>query len=147
MRRTRLALVAADLAQQVEGAGLSRCRAAAIAAARFAVAHSGLEDKRASEALEAAVDGRFGDTPERTAIDELVATLDERQWDLQDRVEAGEASDEEQLVAFRRARAASAVSFAGESDARVAAAEALYEASFVVDDPGELWTTVGPLLS
>lgn len=143
---TRLSTVAPDLSGLVEIAGAAACRHAAVVAAVFAVHHSGLDDPRADEALLAIREGRFGDTPERAAVAALVSALDDRQWDLQDRIGAGESMINEHLVAFGRARAASAVFYAGETDPRLAAAEAIYEASAVVDDLKDLRPVVMPAL-
>lgn len=127
-------MVARDLSELVERADEASCRIAALTAAAFAVERSGLTDPRAGEALRTAQEGRIGDTAERSAIEALAVALDEFQWDLQDRAAAGTATAEEHLMAFGRARAAAAVFYAGDRDPRVAAAEAIYEASAVADD-------------
>ena len=57
----------------------------------------------------------------------------EAAWDLQDRVEAGQARPADYQVAFAQARAAAAIAFAIErTDA--AALDALYEAYHAIDD-------------
>jgi hypothetical protein len=142
----RLKTVAQDLAEMVERGDEACCRRAAVAVAEFAATHSGLDDPRA-EALFAIRDGRLGDTPERAAVEAVAEALDDRQWDVQDRVGTGETTAEEHLLAFGRARAASAIFYAGDINPRVAASEAIYEASAVIDDLNELRAVVVPALS
>lgn len=145
--QVRLDTVARDLVELVGSAGDLERRRAAVAAAEFALERSGLRDQRADDGLQAVREGRVGDSPERSAVEALATALDERQWDLQDRVASGEAPSVEHLDAFGRARAASSVFYAAEADARTAALEAIYEASAVVDDVDDLRSVVVPLLT
>jgi hypothetical protein len=64
-----------------------------------------------------------------------------------DAVLGDEGVEHVDLEAFGRARAASAVFYSGEPDARLAALEALYEASAVVEDLNELRAAVVPAMS
>jgi len=138
--------VAPDIAKAIASADGTVCRRVAVRAAEFALDRSGLQDPRAVDGLNAIRDGRVGPTPERSAVEALAASLDERQLDIQDLVDAGAAMQAEYVAAFTRARAASAIFFAGELDSRNAALEAVYEASAVVDDVDELRAVVCPLL-
>lgn len=140
----RLRTVDADLAEMIERADESQCRRAGVVAAQFAAEHVGLDDSTAYEALGAVGEGRHGDTPERAALKALVVALDELQWKLQDRLGAGQATADEHLIAFRRARAASAIVSAGETDSRVAASEAIYERQRCGRRPGRPPRSRGP---
>lgn len=118
-----------------------------MAAAEFATAQSGLSDDRVEELLRMVSYGKVGDTAERRAVEAVVESLDERQWDLQDRVDAGDASVAEHLRAFAQARAASSAAFAANRDARTAALEAMYEAHAAADDLDGLRRVVIPILT
>jgi hypothetical protein len=131
----------------VEGADDDRRRRVALAAAEFARTRAGLNDDRVDELLRAVGRGKFGDTVERRAVEAMVEALDERQWDVQDRVDAGEASVADHLRAFAAARAAAATVFAADADARTAALEALYEANAAANDLNELRQSVDPILA
>jgi hypothetical protein len=143
---TRLETVAADLVALIERASDEQRRSAALAAAEFAVTRSGLDDQRVVDALQAARDGVAGDTPERSAVEALAASLDEVQWDLQDRAADAESAEVERWDVFGRARVASAVYYSSAAVPREAALESVYEASAVVDDVDELRAVVAPLL-
>ena len=75
---------------------------------------------------------------QRAGLDELVATLDDEYFRLQD--EAADA--EEFMVPFAKARAAAAIRFAGDDAPFEAATEAIYEAKAVTDDPDPLLAIV-----
>lgn len=139
---TRLATIDPDLAARVDAATAESCRAAALAAARFAVDQVRLDEPLVERVLELLRRGQVGASPERSELEGLVAELDEEQWALQDRVDAGEATVEDHIDAFGRARAAASVYWAGDSDFRQAAGEAIYEASAAFDDLTELRSVV-----
>ncbi len=144
----RLATVATDLVSLIDRASDEQRRTVAIAAGEFAMSHSGLNDQRLGDLLAVVRAGTTGDSPERSAVEALASSLDEAQWDLEDRAAAGEDSAEpERWVVFGRARAAMAVFFAASEPPRHAALESVYEASAVVDDLDELRAVVVPLLS
>lgn len=146
MGLSRLETLSPGLARAVGSAGEEQCRAAAIVGAALAAERTGLTARAAAEVLDALRDRGVVDADLRSAVDALVAELDEAQWDVQDRVDAGTAGVEDHLVAFRRARAASSVAFAADADARTAALEGLYEASAAVDDLDALLSAVLPVL-
>jgi hypothetical protein len=93
-----------------------------------------LNDRRVPALFAALGEGRVGDSSERRAVNSLVEELDDLQWNVQDRVGAGEATPGEHLEAFARARAAASAAFAAEDDARSAAMEGFYEAATAIDD-------------
>ena len=104
----RLEAIAPDLVEQIEREPEARLRAVAegVAAAALRI-----------------------DTPIR-----IDGVLDEAAWDLQERMDAGQAAHDEYLAAFRRARAVTSLWFALDSDPMVAAMEASYEARAAADD-------------
>lgn len=139
---SRLATIAPDLDQTVTQAPPATQRAIAIAAAEFAVERTHLTGPQVDAALEAAQDGRLGDTPERNDIHALAERLDEQQWTIQDLVDAGQATEEEHLAAFSSARAATALYYALDADTPTAALESAYEANAATDDLPDLHTLV-----
>lgn len=143
----RLETVDVGLVALVEGASDAHRRRAALAAAGFARARTGLNDETVDALLAAVGRGEVGRTVERRAVDEVVDLLDAQQWEFQDRVDAGEASPEDHLRAFCKARAASSAAFCADEDARAAAFEALYEAHVAVGDLVGLVEVVAPILS
>lgn len=135
---SRLDTIAGEIAAKVRESSEVAARAAAVAAAEFAVERTGLNEQHVTLALEALRRGSLDSNGDlRTALEAVVTELDERYWELQDEDSPGPPA-QDGLKYFGQARAASAVYFAGDADSRLAATEAIYEASAVVDDIGEL---------
>jgi len=82
----------------------------------------------------------------RNEITRIIEDLDERAFDLRDKVEAGEASHDDYLDTFSKARAASSVLASLSDSAIQAAAEACYEAFASMDDRKELEEIASKLL-
>ena len=122
--------VAPGLTRRLEQTTPTKQRACAIAAARAALMHTSLMDRR----VEAVMTGRFGDSPERRELQILNEELDNAAWTVQDRVQRGTAAEEEYFTAFRRARAASACWHAVDRQPLRAALESAYEAHYAIDD-------------
>ncbi|TCC54257.1 hypothetical protein E0H73_39600 [Kribbella pittospori] len=139
----RLETVDPGLVAMVDGASDATRRAVAAAAVALTREWTGLNDERVLALPAAVAEGRVGDCSERRAVNSLVEELDGVQWDVQDGVDAGDATAEEHLEAFSRARAAASVAFAADDDARSAALEGLYEAAMAIDDLGMLRDAVG----
>ena len=99
----------------------------------LAVQRADVADPRLTEALDAIRRRNFGVPDLRSQIDALTQELDEIAWDTQDRVEDGDATENEYLRAFVKARAAAAIGFA--LDGSLAASfDSLYEAYYAVDN-------------
>jgi predicted transcriptional regulator len=130
----RLELVDPDLSKRLSRMTEMQLRAVALAVSRFAVERTGLSDAIIDRGLAALHEGRYGDPQLRSQLWSLVESLDEIQWDLQDAIDEGRASQDEYEVAFNRARAAHSVYFAQDPDALEAALEATYEANAATDD-------------
>lgn len=129
-----LALYSPVLAEACDKAGPAQLRAMSEVGSRLAVTEVGLGGAKVASALDALIAGRFGDGPDRKALGALVETLDEEAFDLQDAFEAGTASEESYMDAFRQARAATSLHWALHADPRRAAANALYEAIAALDE-------------
>jgi hypothetical protein len=143
---SRLASVDRDLAKRILAADPAACRRAAAAAAGWAVGSAGLDDPRVDAFLTRDAAPATDVAVAREALRALVDELDEGGWNLQDQVEEGNASNDDYLRAFGKARAASALYEATGEDPHLAALEAVYEAWMVVDDPGELRSIVVAVL-
>jgi hypothetical protein len=107
-------------------------REAAERAARQAVKATDLVGDPIEGALAALQRHEYGNSQVRAALRAFTDELDNKAWDIQDRAEDGTASSEEYERAFRRARAATSLWCALDSDPSRAAKEATYEASFAV---------------
>jgi hypothetical protein len=143
---SRLSSVAVDLVERLERQPPARLRQLTADAVRLAVARTQLVDPRLDAGLVALGSGAFGDTPERSAVLRLVDELDEIAWDVQDKAEASEATQQAYLAAFAKARAAASVGFALDSDALNAALEAIYETQAAVADLNAVREMVGAAL-
>jgi hypothetical protein len=103
-------------------------RACLLAVQRVEVA-----DPKITEGLDAIRSRRFGSKDLRSRLDELTEELDEAAWDIQDQVEAGDATETEYRRAFAKARAVAAIGFA--VDGSLAASfDSLYEAYHAIDN-------------
>lgn len=133
---SRLSTVAIDLVHQIEGLPSGVLRRVAAEAAALAVERTQLADPRLGPALGALSASNSGMPAARRAVEQLAEELDERAWDIQELVDAGAASEEAYVEAFRQARAAAAVSYALDPDPQTAAFESVYEAHAAVVDLG-----------
>lgn len=143
----RLATVAPDLVEVLGRESPAQLRAIAAQASGWVVQEVGLVDPRLDAAFTALHEMRVGRSPERDALKVLVDELDERAWDVQDEADAGLARQEEYLVAFSLARAASAAWFALDGDALQSALEAVYEAQAATGDLAGVRRRVRDLLA
>lgn len=130
----RLNTIAPDLVEQLEREPEPRLRTMAEGVVDAALRDAEIRSETVDSALAALRAGRYGESDERSATKALADELDEAAWDIQERVDAGEAEQEDYLSAFRRARAATALWFALDDDPRTAAMEAAYEARAATDD-------------
>lgn len=131
---SRLDTVAPGVVELLAGAKPATLRRIAGKLAKLVVAHAELNDPAIQEALTALRDGQFGDIAVRTAVKQLVESLDQQYWDLQDRANEGHVSEGDYLAAFARARAVSVLDFALDIDPYLAASEGAYEALTALDD-------------
>jgi hypothetical protein len=116
-------------------------RAVAAAVATLAVRLAGLEDPVVAEGLSQLEHGKVvSDDSLRKRLFDVVERLDEQYFALSARREAGDEVETEMMNMFYQARAASSVCFAFSASPIEAAAEALYEASKVTDNPQSVVT-------
>ncbi|MFB2897465.1 hypothetical protein ACE1CI_31495 [Aerosakkonemataceae cyanobacterium BLCC-F50] len=134
MTENRLELLDRDLSTLLKKASVSQQRNAALIASQFAIERTNLNDPIVSQALKAIELGNFGDESLREKIEALVNQLDEIQWDLQEKMDAGEAELSIYLTTFQQARSANSLYFALDADAFNAATESIYEADAATDD-------------
>ncbi len=143
--RTRLDSVSPELAERLRGTSEDALRRVAAAVGDLAVKRVSLADPRLERAL-SAVAGRRAGGDEKVELEGLVEELDEAAWEIQARVHAGQAPEDEYLRAFRKARAASSVAFALDPDPHAAAMESVYEAQAAVGDVGPVKAAVLDIL-
>ncbi|WP_157756679.1 hypothetical protein [Plantactinospora sp. KBS50] len=99
----------------------------------LAVQRADVAAPKLTEALDAIRRRKLSPPDLRSEIDALTQELDEIAWDIQDRIEAGDATEAEYRRAFVKARAAAAVGFALEGSL-AASFDSLYEAYYAVDN-------------
>jgi hypothetical protein len=118
-------------------------RRVAFAACETAVADAGIDDERVRDGLDCARVGAEMSPAAARDVETLVGELDEIAWHV---YEDERSSEAEYLRAFRRARAAAAVAAALRPDALAASLDAVYEASFGVEDERSVWRAVARAL-
>jgi hypothetical protein len=121
----RLTTIDAELNGLLETVGPSKQRDVAMAVTQAVVASSQLGADPRYAAISA------HDTSD---IGALVEALDNEYFQLQDLVEAGQASEERMLGAFNKARAANSILFISAGDY----CEAIYEAFSATDETSEI---------
>lgn len=134
MKENRLELLDQDLSALLQKASVSQQRNVALIASQFALERNSLNDPIVTQALKAMEIGNYDDESLREKIESLVNQLDEIQWDLQEKMDAGEAELSAYLTAFQQARSANSLYFALDTDAFNAATESIYEADAATDD-------------
>jgi len=99
----------------------------------LAVQRADVATPKLTEALELIRRRSFGVLDLRSQLDALAQELDEIAWDIQDRIQAGDATEAEYRRAFVKARAVAAIGFA--LDGSLAASfDSLYEAYYAIDN-------------
>lgn len=138
----RLETTQKRIVQLLKIADESRCRAAAAIACRFALREAPVPDPAVQQGLARISAGEPSTAQEGSELASIVARLDDEYFALQQRQEDDPRLEKAMLAAFSRARAASAVQFAGAGDAFVAAAEGIYEASCALEDSAGMFDAV-----
>jgi len=139
---TRLETVAKNLAARLEASNSEQQRKASIIACEFALQAISLEIPIISESLGQLRQNKRLSQERIDELNNLVAQLDGRYFDIQSKAEDDVALQAEMIRLFSQARAVSALSFAGGEEALVAAMESVYEASMVFDDYSKLFSIV-----
>jgi hypothetical protein len=127
-----------ELALRIASATPTRQRDCAVAVALWAVRVTDVDREEAVRVALPLLHEGLLSVVNFAALQELVDHLDNEAWKAHDAVEVGDETYESYLGAFRLARAAATVFFAAQSDPKLAALEAVYEASVVDDDAGSV---------
>ena len=143
----RLSTISLELVDKLKVQPPERLRRAAADAASFAVQQLCLADPRLDAALAALRGGKFGDTGERSAAQQLTRELDMIAWEVKKTAEERNSSMRPYYTAFARARAAASVKCALDSNPLNAALEAVYEAQAAVADLQAIRTVVETALT
>ncbi|MCP3880237.1 MAG: hypothetical protein GY701_17880 [Sulfitobacter sp.] len=147
MTMERLSMVAPELAERIQAVDDEAVlREAALVAAETVVVRSEVDDDLVQSALDQ-LRSRVWSEGLRIDLQRRAEELDELYWDLQDRFEAGDASQDAYLAAFGRARSVSAVGCALDTDPIMAALEAAYEAHCAFVDGSGVIEKVSQVLS
>ena len=124
----RLSTLAPDLVTLLGEASETELRTVSQEVVNSTLERNGLHDPRIDAALATLRRASFGETAERNDLKAFEEELDNIAWDIQDRVEQGDAPREDYLRAFARARTAATLWFALDRDPLQAALESTYEA-------------------
>lgn len=133
MTENRLEMLDLNFSDMLTKASKMQQRKAAKLACKFALERTQIQEPIVRQGLEALELGRYGDSSILAKLQSLANHLDEIQWDLQEKMESGGTDLSTYLAAFKRARAATALYFALNADALVAATESIYEAYSATD--------------
>jgi hypothetical protein len=129
-----LAFLSQELDTKLRSASPAQQRAASLVACQFALAKARIEAPVVANALAELRAGRAFSPSLKAQLDSLAEKLDEQYFDLKDAAEAGTADPKQWQDMFAKARAVTALSYAGDEDAYKAAAESIYEAAFTILD-------------
>lgn len=147
MAGTRIELISLGLRKRLDSASEAQLRRIAAAVSREVVERVAISHPIITRALEQldASGQPAGDL--QAQVQAFADEVDSAYLDLSEECEEGRASREQVSVAFSKARAASAVAFALDSNALIAASEAAYEAASAVDDAAVIASIAEKILS
>lgn len=141
----RLASIAPDLVSRLDSRSDTELANIVAVVAREAAARSGLDEPVVASALDRIRTGEPS-LSDRSEVEELAARLDEHAWDIQESDDGARHDSQRYLLAFQRARAASALAFALDRD-REAALESIYEAQAALGSIDAVRRLIEPLLT
>lgn len=130
----RLDAVAKNVAEKLKAASSEKQRSICLLACQLALDAAPIDSPLILEALELLRQKGVLPANKVEELNKLVVQLDEQYFDLQEKAEDDPSAKIESMRLFSQARAVSALSFAGNENALIAAMEAIYEASATVDD-------------
>jgi hypothetical protein len=143
---TRLEILSRDLADLLRRSSVDRQRKAGEAACEFAVAHTQIEHPVVREALARIRSHEAFTGDQKVQVEALRAEMDEESLERMGAADHGRGAANERQRAHARARAISAISFAGGTDPYLSAAEAIYEAAFTTADQNEIVAIIEAVL-
>ena len=134
VKKTRLQHIAPELRYRLNSASKTQLRRIAAAVSRTIVERLAISHPIITQALEQL--DTFGSRADglQAKVQAYADEVDNGYFDLAEECEAGRASQEEVSIAFSKARAISAVAFALDRSALIAASEATYEVASAIDD-------------
>jgi hypothetical protein len=130
----RLDLIDPELSAMLQHLSARQLRHITATVCNLALERTGVRDPVIAAAMEALKTGQDGGVSLRERLGFLVERLDQKQWDMQDAVDAEHAKNDAYIHAFAQARATHAVYFALDADPFTAATEAIYEAHAAMND-------------
>jgi len=142
----RLETIAPQLVQQLRKASHAQQRAAAIAAATFAVHRVNVRDANVADACKNLVAGRPLTATQQSELEATCVSLDNEYVQLHTEAEQGQATITDYMDKFVQARAIAALLAAFQSDSLEASSESIYEAAAMSDDNRSLFSIVERVL-
>ena len=143
----RLETVALELAEKLRQANPDQQKKASFLSCQLAISATKLVNENVLHVLQFLKQEKNVPSLLREKLDTLVAELDDRYFELQDKAEEYPAFVADYLHLFGQARAASALSFASHDDGSSATSEAIYEALMSVENNEVIIHAVLNLLS
>ena len=144
---TRLDSVSSQIVEQLRRSPQAKQRAAALAAARFALAKTAVDHADIMDALSMLETAGALSRQQMSRLGDLAFTLDDKYFRLKAAADEGSASSDDYLGAFGQARAVAAIRYCADDDPFVAAAEAIYEAALATDSRDDLLKLVEAVLA
>lgn len=138
----RLETITKDFTEKLRKASPARQRAATLVACQIALQAAQIDLTVVSESLVLLQQKSTLPKEHVKKLNAIAAQLDEEYFDMQERVESEPASASASLLLFAKARAVSALAYAGGDDALDAAMEAIYEASTAVENSSQFFDAV-----
>jgi hypothetical protein len=129
-----LALLSPELDTKLHSAASAKQHAASLVACEFALAKARIEAPVVAAALAELRSGRVFPPSLKAQLDSFAEQLDEEYFDLKEAAEAGSADPKQWQDIFAKARAVTALFYAGDEDGYKAAGESIYEAAFTILD-------------
>lgn len=143
----RLESVSPDLYQILRSCPPAALRSCAITAAKIALDETGGQDESTKAVFQQIESGKYGDSSLSREVQKESDESEDRYFKAEEAEDNGDAPlNTESLVYFSRARALSAVVYAGSENAFSGAVEAIYEAISSVDDRSVVLNPVWDIL-
>ena len=113
---------------------------------KLALAQAKLKDIIFKDAIKVIEKGKPANTELNKKLDQITDMLDEKYFKLQAAYEAGSEPEHKYLIAFKKARAAAAVTMAARDSQITNALDAVYEAYFAIEDESTMLEIANKIL-
>jgi hypothetical protein len=147
MNETRIELISPNLRRQLNSASETKLRQIAAAVCQEIIERVAISNPVITQALKQLNSFPPAEGCLQNQVQTFAEELDSAYLDLSDECENGRASREQVFTDFSKARAASAVAFALDSNPVIATSEAIYEAASAIDNSAVIISIAEKILS